>query len=68
MLSLLLSDVISQALAFLNSDELEEEVKRQTHENRKRGIVSLPSVVFNKKYKVDGAQCRDVYLQVSIVP
>ncbi|KAH8831339.1 thioredoxin-like protein [Flagelloscypha sp. PMI_526] len=52
------------AIAFLESDELKERVCHLAKANRAKGITSAPTIVINNKFKLEGAQCKDVYFQV----
>ena len=54
----------SQAIAFLESDELLDEVERMMNEARRKGVNGVPFVVIDGKWAVSGGQTAEVYAQV----
>jgi hypothetical protein len=53
-----------QAVAFLESDELEKEVKTMCDEARSKGITGVPMTIIDGKWAVSGGQSSDVFIQV----
>jgi hypothetical protein len=53
-----------QAIAFLKSDELEDEVNSMCDEARAKGITGVPLVVIDGKWAVSGGQSSEVFVQV----
>ncbi|MDU5111986.1 MAG: DsbA family oxidoreductase [Clostridium sp.] len=51
-----------EAIKFLNSDKYKNEVREDEALARNYGITSVPTFVFNDKFKVTGAQPEDVFL------
>lgn len=51
-----------EAIEFLNSDKYKNEVREDELLARKYGITSVPTFIFNEKFKVTGAQPEDVFL------
>jgi len=51
-----------EAIRFLNSDKYKNEVREDEVLARKYGITSVPTFIFNDKFKVTGAQPEDVFL------
>ena len=51
-----------EAIEFLNSDKYKNEVREDELLARKYGINSVPTFIFNDKFKVTGAQPEDVFL------
>ena len=51
-----------EAIKFLNSDKYKNEVREDEALSRNYGITSVPTFVFNDKFKVTGAQPEDVFL------
>ncbi|MGG7058848.1 DsbA family oxidoreductase [Clostridium tertium] len=51
-----------EAIRFLNSDKYKNEVREDELLARKYGITSVPTFIFNDKFKVTGAQSEDVFL------
>jgi len=53
-----------QAVAFLESDELEKEVNTMCDEARSKGITGVPMTIIDGKWAVSGGQSSDVFIQV----
>jgi predicted DsbA family dithiol-disulfide isomerase len=53
-----------QATAFLESNELEEEVNLMCEEVRKKGITDVPLILIDGKWAVKGGQSSDVFVQI----
>lgn len=53
-----------QAIAFLESDELEAEVNKVADAARAKGITGVPVTVIDGKWAVSGGQSSDVFVQV----
>jgi len=53
-----------QAITFLESNELEEEVNLMCEEVRKKGINSVPLIIIDGKWAVKGGQSSDVFVQI----
>ena len=51
-----------EAIEFLNSDKYKNEVREDELLARKYGITSVPTFIFNDKFKVTGAQSEDIFL------
>ena len=51
-----------EAIRFLNSDKYKNEVREDEVLARKYSITSVPTFIFNDKFKVTGAQPEDVFL------
>lgn len=51
-----------EAINFLNSDKYKDEVRKDEALARNYGISSVPTFIFNNKFKVTGAQPEDVFL------
>lgn len=51
-----------EVIKFLNSDKYKNEVREDEALSRNYGITSVPTFVFNDKFKVTGAQPEDVFL------
>lgn len=51
-----------EAINFLNSDKYKDEVREDEALARNYGISSVPTFIFNNKFKVTGAQPEDVFL------
>ncbi|KAJ7086124.1 thioredoxin-like protein [Mycena belliarum] len=58
----------SEALAFIQSDELEDEVNTMCDEARAKGITGVPLTVIDGKWAVSGGQASDVFVQVRRLP
>ncbi|KAJ6570141.1 thioredoxin-like protein [Mycena vulgaris] len=54
----------SEAVAFLKSNELEDEVNNMCDEARAKGITGVPFTVIDGKWAVSGGQSSDVFVQV----
>lgn len=54
-----------QAVKFLESDELLEEVETMMTDARRKGVNGVPFVVIDGKWAVSGGQTAEVYAQVS---
>ncbi|KAJ7841328.1 thioredoxin-like protein [Mycena olivaceomarginata] len=54
----------AEAIAFLKSDELEDEVNNMCDEARAKGITGVPLVVIDGKWAVSGGQATDVFVQI----
>ena len=54
-----------EALAFLNSNELKEEVAKRCEEAQKKNISGVPFTIINHKWAVGGCQNADVYFKVN---
>jgi len=52
------------AIRFLESDELEEEVKEMANEARSHGISGVPVTIIDGKWAVKGSQRSDAYIQI----
>lgn len=53
-----------EALAFLNSDELVEEVEKLCEEAKGKGIPGVPFTVIDNRWAVSGGQSSEVFVQV----
>jgi len=53
-----------EALEFLASDQLLQEVQTSILESQRKGVTGVPFTVVNQKYAVSGAQKADVYVQL----
>ncbi|KAJ6577420.1 thioredoxin-like protein [Mycena capillaripes] len=53
-----------EAIAFLKSDELEDEVNSMCNEARAKGITGVPLVVIDGKWAVSGGQSAEVFVQI----
>ncbi|KAF9533767.1 thioredoxin-like protein [Crepidotus variabilis] len=53
-----------QAIAFLNSNELEAEVHAMCKEARTNGVSAVPMVIIDGKWAVKGGQSSDVFVQI----
>jgi predicted DsbA family dithiol-disulfide isomerase len=53
-----------QAVAFLESDELEKEVDTMCDEARSKGITGVPMTIIDGKWAISGGQSSDVFIQV----
>ncbi|KAF5366976.1 hypothetical protein D9758_003961 [Tetrapyrgos nigripes] len=68
----ILSDIAQQvglfskeeAIAFLQSNELEDEVNNMCNEARSKGVTGVPMTVIDGKWVLNGGQCSDVFVQV----
>jgi len=54
----------TDAIAFLNSNELEDEVNSMCDEARAKGITGVPLTVIDGKWAVSGGQSSDVFVQI----
>ncbi|KAF7375208.1 Polyketide biosynthesis associated protein [Mycena sanguinolenta] len=54
----------AEAIAFLQSNELEDEVNQMCDEARAKGISGVPLVVIDGKWAVSGGQSSDVFIQI----
>jgi len=54
----------AEAIAFLQSNELEDEVNQMCDEARAKGITGVPLVVIDGKWAVSGGQSSDVFVQI----
>lgn len=54
----------AEAIAFLKSDELEDEVNNMCDEARAKGITGVPLVVIDGKWAVSGGQSSEVFVQI----
>jgi len=54
----------TEAIAFLNSNELEDEVNNMCDEARAKGITGVPLTVIDGKWAVSGGQSSDVFVQI----
>ncbi|KAJ7454711.1 thioredoxin-like protein [Mycena latifolia] len=54
----------SEAIAFLKSNELEDEVNNMCDEARAKGITGVPLTVIDGKWAVSGGQSSDVFVQI----
>lgn len=55
-----------QALAFLKSDALAREVEALIAQARASGIKGSPVVIVDGRFKLDGVQTTDTYVQVRL--
>lgn len=53
-----------EALDFLHSDELEQEVLDLMDEAKKKGVTGVPFVIIDGKWAVEGGQSSEVFIQV----
>lgn len=53
-----------EAIKFLKSDELKEEVEQMCADARKKGVNGVPFTVIDGKWAVSGGQTADVYTQI----
>ncbi|KAF8968096.1 thioredoxin-like protein [Flammula alnicola] len=54
----------AQAVAFLESDELEKEVNAMCDDARSKGITGVPMTIIDGKWAVSGGQSSDVFIQI----
>ncbi|KAJ7116431.1 thioredoxin-like protein [Mycena epipterygia] len=54
----------AEAIAFLKSNELEDEVNNMCDEARAKGITGVPLTVIDGKWAVSGGQPSDVFVQI----
>jgi len=54
----------AEAVAFLESDELEKEVNSMCDEARSKGITGVPMTIIDGKWAVSGGQSSDVFIQI----
>ncbi|KDR79025.1 hypothetical protein GALMADRAFT_244757 [Galerina marginata CBS 339.88] len=54
----------ADAIAFLQSDELEKEVNAMCDEARSKGITGVPMTIIDGKWAVSGGQSSDVFIQI----
>jgi len=54
----------AEAVAFLESDELEKEVNTMCDEARSKGITGVPMTIIDGKWAVSGGQSSDVFIQI----
>lgn len=54
-------------MTFLQSDELEDVVRRKCADAQKKGITGVPFTVIDGKWAVSGGQTADMYLKVVIL-
>ncbi|KAK7044122.1 hypothetical protein VNI00_007839 [Paramarasmius palmivorus] len=53
-----------EAVAFLQSNELEDEVNRMCDEARSKGVTGVPMTVIDGKWVLNGGQSSEVFVQV----
>jgi predicted DsbA family dithiol-disulfide isomerase len=53
-----------EALAFLNSDELVDEVEKLCEDAKTKGIPGVPFTVIDNRWAVSGGQSSEVFVQV----
>jgi len=53
-----------EAVAFLNSDELEDVVNSKCEKARQAGITGVPVTIVDGRWAVSGGQCSDVFIQI----
>jgi len=53
-----------EAIAFLESDELEKEVTTMCAEARTKGITGVPMTIIDGRWAVSGGQSSDVFIQI----
>jgi predicted DsbA family dithiol-disulfide isomerase len=54
----------AEAVAFLESDELEKEIDTLCDEAKSRGITGVPMTIIDGKWAVSGGQSQDVFIQI----
>jgi predicted DsbA family dithiol-disulfide isomerase len=54
----------ADAIAFLESDELEKEVNQMCEEARSKGVTGVPLTIIDSKWAVSGGQSSDVFIQI----
>jgi len=54
----------ADAVAFLESDELEKEVNAMSDDARSKGITGVPMTIIDGKWAVSGGQSSDVFIQI----
>jgi predicted DsbA family dithiol-disulfide isomerase len=52
-------------MAFLESNELENEVDAMCDDARNKGITGVPVIIIDGKWAISGGQSSDVFIQVS---
>ena len=55
-----------QTINFLRSDELKEEVEATVTKARRAGIKGSPVLIIDDRFKLDGVQTKDTFVQVSL--
>lgn len=53
-----------EAVSFLESDELLDEVETMINESKKKGISGVPFIVINGKWAVSGGQTAEIFAQI----
>ncbi|KAH9945368.1 thioredoxin-like protein [Epithele typhae] len=53
-----------KALAFLKSDEYQEEIQQMAAEARKKGVTGVPFTIINGRWAVSGGQSAETYAQI----
>ncbi|KIP05038.1 hypothetical protein PHLGIDRAFT_92714 [Phlebiopsis gigantea 11061_1 CR5-6] len=53
-----------EAVSFLESDELLDEVETMINESKKKGINGVPFIVINGKWAVSGGQTAEIFTQI----
>lgn len=54
----------TEAIRFLKSDELEQEINDMIDEAKKKGITGVPLTVIDGKWAVEGGQSSEVFIQI----
>jgi len=55
---------LDQATQLLNSNELEQDVRRDQQQSQQQGISAVPAFIFNNTYLVSGGQPKDSFIGV----
>jgi predicted DsbA family dithiol-disulfide isomerase len=55
-----------EAINFLRSNELSYEVEETIAKARRAGIKGSPVIIIDDKFKLDGVQTKDTFVQVGI--
>jgi hypothetical protein len=58
--------ILLQAISFLESDELEQEINDMCNKARDMGIKGVPLTIIDGKWAISGGQSSDVFVQVSL--
>lgn len=59
---------MSQALTFVESEELAEDVEKMVAASRANGVAGVPFTVIDDKWAISGGQAPDVYYKVRKLP
>lgn len=63
----LLTEFIMQALKFLQSDELKDEVQKGITTAQRRGITGVPFTIVNSKFGISGGETLLLHSRASVL-